>query len=363
MRRRAVIMRSALTAIVALGALLVAAAPASAVRSQGMAMHNARYCEILEVKKLPPDGKVVVWNTIGLNDCPQEWWDGFDAPSLAAELGDPFVVLNGPRYFLMDSAKARTAQIRRFHGKRMRKVATLPIPTFADLAQTPYSEHTISRVNTWHWKKGRKVYELLAPDGATYMMQAYSQIVDPDQQMSDLSRLGDRLALPAGWEYRVRKLDEPLTLRAKGSATIIQDELKNTYQRLPDDTSGLKTRELDLTGTTKTVGAPSPGQLQDEGTLTGKPFGSAGLSLTATFGPNSTMTAPFTISNSRGSAFGTATTTYVVEGDRITFTGTATLTGGTGRYRGIRGKGLELVDRNTLDGQNGAVTLSGKVRF
>ncbi|MEZ5062884.1 MAG: hypothetical protein R2700_15485 [Solirubrobacterales bacterium] len=72
-------MRPALVALVALGALL-AAAPASAVRSHGLDMHNARYCEILEVKQLPPDGKVVVWNTIGLNDCPQEWWEGFDAP-------------------------------------------------------------------------------------------------------------------------------------------------------------------------------------------------------------------------------------------------------------------------------------------
>ncbi len=360
MRRPGV--RPALVALVALGALL-AAAPASAVRSHGLDMHNARYCEILEVKQLPPDGKVVVWNTIGLNDCPQEWWEGFDAPSLAAELGDPFVVLNGPRHFLMDAAKARTAQIRRFHGERMRKVATLPVPTFADLAQAPYVERSVSRLNTWHWKKGRKVYELLAPDGATYMMQAYSQIVDPDLRMSDLRGLGDRLALPTGWEYRVRKLKEPLTLRAKGSATILQDELKNTYQRLPDDTSKLKTRQLDLTGATKTVGAPSPGQLEDEGTVKGRPFGSADLSLTATFGPNSTMTAPFTISNKRGSAFGSATTTYVIDGNEITFTGTATLTGGTGRYRGIRGKGLELVDRNTLDGQNGVVTLSGRVRF
>ena len=69
------------------------------------------------------------------------------------------------------------------------------------------------------------------------------------------------------------------------------------------------------------------------------------------------MTAPFTFSNKRGSAFGSATTTYVIDGNEITFTGTATLTGGTGRYRGIRGGRRvvfahpdDLADRGLGDG-------------
>ena len=343
-------------------ALLAGAGTASAATSSGTELHNARYCEILDLKKLPPDGKVVVWNTIGLNDCPQAWWDGFDAASLAAELGDPFVVLNGPRHFLMDSAKARTGEIKRFHGRRMRRVATLPLATAADLAQTPYTERTVDRLNTWHWNAGRKIYELLAPDGSTYVMQAYSQIVDPTLRMGDLASLGDRLALPEGWSYRVRTLHKPLTLRAEGSATILQDELKNTYQRLPPDRDGER-RNLDVSGKTKSVGSPGAGQIEDQGTITGKPFGSGTVSLVATFGPNSTMTAKFTISNDRGTAFGTAQTSYVIDGSQIKFTGKARLDGGTGRYRGIRARGLEVVDENTLDGQNGTLTLTGKASF
>ena len=355
--------RRLLMALAAVAALLAAApAPAVAAQSTGLDLHDARYCEILELKRLPPDAKVVIWNTIGLNDCPQGWWDGFDATALAAELGDPYVVLNGPRHFLMDSAKARTGAIRRFHGERMRRVATLPIATFADLAQVPYAERTVTRTNTWHWKQGRKVYELLAPNGATYLMQAYSQIVDPTLTKAELGGLGSRLALPPGWSFRVRRLREPLTLRAAGSATILQDELKNTYQRLP--ASGhRKAHDVAVSGTTKAVGVPAPGQIRDRGTITGKPFGSGTIDLTATFGPSSTMTAEFTITNERGSAFGTVATTYGISGSEITFTGSASFTGGTGRYRGIKGRNLEVYDHNTLDGQNGTLALTGRARF
>ena len=336
--------------------------PASAAKSAGNDLHNARYCEILELKSLPPDAKVVVWNTIGLNDCPQTWWDGFNASELAAELGDPYVVLNGPRHFLMDSAKARTGEIRRFHGRRMRKVATLPIASFADLAQVPYAERTVSRTNTWHWEEGRKIYELLAPDGATYAMQSYSQIIDPELDKPDRGGLADRLALPKGWSFQVRRLSEPLTLRAGGSATILQDELKNTYQRMPAQ-KDRKSHELSISGLTKAIAFPQPGQIHDQGTIKGKPFGSGTVDLLATFGPNSTMTGEFTLTNDRGSAFGTVDTTYLIEGSEITFTGTARFDGGTGRYRGITGENLQAWDHNTLDGQNGELTLDGKVRF
>ena len=53
---------------------------------------------------------------------------------------------------------------------------------------------------------------------------------------------------------------------------------------------------------------------------------------------------------------------YVISGNRIAFDGTATFTGGTGPYRGITGT-VAAHDENTLDGQNGTVTLTGRVRY
>jgi hypothetical protein len=224
--------RQALGALtLALAALLVMAGPVAAKVRSKSGLHNARYCEILELKGLPPGATAVVWNSLGLNACPADWWASFDAAALAQERGDTAVVLNGPRYFLMDSVTAATGRVASFHGLPMRKVATIPIRTAADLVQTPYTERTIARNNTWSWKAGRTVYELVAPDGTTYVMQSYAQIRDPALTIGDLAGLGSRLTPPAGWTYRTRRLTRPLDLVAKGSATIIQDDLLDTYQR------------------------------------------------------------------------------------------------------------------------------------
>ena len=37
----------------------------------------------------------------------------------------------------------------------------------------------LERRNTWHWNRGRRVFELVAPGGTTYVMQSFAQIRDP----------------------------------------------------------------------------------------------------------------------------------------------------------------------------------------
>ena len=55
---------------------------------------------------------------------------------------------------------------------------------------------------------------------------------------------------------------------------------------------------------------------------------------------------------------------YVIADGEIDFTGTASFTGGTGRYRGIKGRKLTATDHNTFpDGQNGRLTLEGDVKY
>ena len=120
--------------LAAVSAAAAFASPASAASLDGL--HDARYCEIIELKGAPPNARATVWNTIGLNKCPAAWWNAFDAGDLAQELGDTLVVLNGPRHFLMDSVTASPGRVRSFHGQRLRKVAAIPIRTAADLART-----------------------------------------------------------------------------------------------------------------------------------------------------------------------------------------------------------------------------------
>jgi hypothetical protein len=359
MQRRAV-----KPAFVALLATLALGAPAEAAPRVADGLHDARYCEIIEVKGLPPDAQAVVWNTIKLNKCPAKDWEAFDAAELAEELGDTAVILNGPRHFLMDSVTATTGRVRSFHGMRMRKVATIPLRTADDLTQRLYADRTIERNNTWVWKKGRTVFELVAPGGDTYVMQSYSQIVDPDLKEAGLPKLGKRLDLPPGWRYRTRKLKKELALVAKGTATILQDDLQNTYQLATTTRGNGKRvrRAVDLTGTTRTTGSPGPGILEDDGDVVGEPFGEGTVNLIATL-KDGTMTGPFRLLFDDGSVLGTVDTTYTVTGNEIDFVGTGKLLGGTGAYRGITGNDLQVHDHNTVDGQNGTLEVTGFAKY
>lgn len=355
-------MKRALATIVT-GALLATAAVAPAAQRQGSGLHDARYCEILVLKGTPPAATVTVWNTIGLNRCPPAKWRAFDAGALAKELGATFVVLNGPRHFLMDSATAATGGVRSFHGVRMRKVATIQIRSAAELVQTPYTDRTIRRTNTWRWNEGRTVFELVAPGGDAYVMQSYAQIRDPKLSIGKLRSLGRRLNLPPGWRYRTRKLEDELVLTAKGRATILQDELQNTYQLATTTRRGKRARHaVNVKGTTRTVTPETPGTVEDHGTLTGTPFGKGSIVLVGKFG-NGRLTGTFRLTFPRGSIVGTTSMPFTITGNEIDFKGTSRFTGGTGAYRGISSGALETRDHNTLDGQSGKLSVVGSATY
>ena len=350
--------------VTALVALLVAAPAADAAPRTLSGLHNARYCEILEIRGTPPDARVFVWNTIAHNRCPAEQWEALDAPQLATELGATAVILNGPRHFLMDSVRAEGGPVRDFHGLRMTQAATIPIKSAAELVQTPFTDRTIARSNTWTWKRGRTVFELVAPGGDVYVMQSYSQITDPSLSIRDLPRLGRRLDLPDGWRYRTRKLREELDLVARGRATVIQDELQNTYQlaKTTRPRGARKRRRVRLAGTTRTVDTPSAGTVEDRGRVTGTPFGRGSLALLGTF-RESVLDATFRLTFADGSVTGTAALPFTISGSEIDFRGTARFTGGTGAYRGISASGLRVHDHNTLDGQNGTISVDGVAKW
>jgi hypothetical protein len=347
-------------------AALALAAPAAAPADTLGGLHDARYCELIALEGLPPTATATVWNTIGLNRCPAAWWEAFDARELAAELGMTAVLLNGPRHFLMDSVTAEPGLVRSFHGQRLRRVATIPIRSAAEIGTLPYTDRVVKRRNVWRWRKGRVVYELLAPGGDRYVMQAYSQIVDPGLTIRDLRALGRRIELPAGWRYRVRRLRKPLAVAPlDGEATIIQDELQNTYQlaRAARPAGPRRRHRVAISGRTKMTSTPAtPGTIEDRGTVTGKPFGN-GRAVIAGRLANGTFTGGFRLVFEEGSVVGTVSLPFTIAGDRISFSGTGRLTGGTGAYRGVTSGSLEVRDTNTLDGQNGRVSVRGFARY
>ena len=199
-------------------------------------LRDVRYCEVLLLGKEGPDFVAHVWNTMGHSDCPQADWVALDPTALAAEHGAPLALLNGPRYWTLDSIQATmqlTAPVASFGAIEMFEAATVNLgPALPD--QAPYVEHGVARETVFGFAAGSEVYELTAPNGAVYVMQSYSQQGDPTLTIDQLPTLGSRLQLPVGWTFASRVLDEDLDVLsdADGVATVVQDELRNTYQRV-----------------------------------------------------------------------------------------------------------------------------------
>ena len=219
--------------------------PAQAAEAAGSTelspeMQARRYCEILLIQETDQGLFAEVWGTQTLNDCPAEIWESLDTDQIRAETGAVHVVMNGPRYWLVEVGADGIV----FGSEEWRMFGDLKTQylTFVDLSESggltsgfaPYTQATVRRATTYTYPAGDEVYELTSPDGAVYVMQSMSQIVDPALTLEDLSELGSRLDLPDGWTYQVRILDEDLVLVTNDNAVVLQDELQNSYQLRTD---------------------------------------------------------------------------------------------------------------------------------
>jgi hypothetical protein len=195
-------------------------------------MRGVRYGEVLAVFLRDTGLEAEVYGSQMLNDCPQELWQSLDADAIAKEMGAVFVKLNGPRYWLLDGLGAKVAVVepvfRDFNGITMRRIAVIDLG--ADYSPGSYVERKINRGAVFYWDAGKKVYELVNPEGVSYVMQARCIGVDPSISEESLDTLGDKLSLPAGWSYRIRVLDTEMIVDTTAHlATVLQDEFENSY--------------------------------------------------------------------------------------------------------------------------------------
>lgn len=193
-----------------------------------------------------PSATGVFYNNLGLLDGFSDAdfdarFRALDPERLAAESGGDAVWMNGPRRALMDEVVGEA-----FDGGRTTLVGDIPmlnygtvhvpdLDLFLGRDRPSYTEFTIARTTTWVFRAGQEVYELVSPNGAVYVMQSCSRHVDADLTPDDLPALGERLALPSGWRYRARRLDEDLVVTARADerpAHIVFDELEDNYQRI-----------------------------------------------------------------------------------------------------------------------------------
>lgn len=222
--------------LIALIALLLPLAATQAQTPQlPSTLRDARYCEIIPIHVTREGLRASVYNTLGFDDCPADKWDAITRRELLRQFGTLAVVMNGPRHFLMDGIVAggatKAGEVITVGGITLAKRAEVGLSLHQAMGPA-FTEQTIERDTTYRFAAGKPVFQLTGPDGAVYVMQSYAQIVDPTLTYADLPGLGARLTLPAGWSYSARTPETDLLLSAAGTATVIQDDLKNTYQKV-----------------------------------------------------------------------------------------------------------------------------------
>ncbi len=191
---------------------------------------GGRYGEVLLA--YADDGiRIDVYNSYVLNECPQDLWDALSAAQIASEFGAVLAILNGPRYWMMDGigkVENIAPQLADFGGISMNRVASIAVE--GPLERAPYREVSVNRGSIWFFDEGKEVYELHSPEEKTYVLQAYCTGVDRTLTSDSLGTLGERLRLPEGWTYSSRVLEAELKIDTTGTvATVLQDELENTY--------------------------------------------------------------------------------------------------------------------------------------
>lgn len=199
-------------------------------------LRDQRYCEVLYGKRHWLNLEVKVFNTQGLNVCPEEQWKALSKEEIAEKYHASFVLLNGPRYWMMDEIQVAGATISNikesFGGIEMNLRATIQLGLIKQImGSKQFTPNEIVRTTNFVYKAGSPIYQLISPAGDVYVMQSYSQIVNPSLTMKDLPNLATQLKLPVGWAYQSKILEKDLSMVANGVAYVLQDNLSNSYQR------------------------------------------------------------------------------------------------------------------------------------
>ena len=199
-------------------------------------VRELRYCEVIVSEGF---FNFAVYNTMGLNHCPQRRWEALTTAQVKQETQSFIAILNGPRYWTMDSIQNKRfvkPEKKVFGGIPMRKAAYVQMSPL-DLLRgaRPYHTRQVDRDTIFTYDAGKRVYELVDPEGHVYVMQSYS-LEKEEQTELNLVALGSKLKLPRGWHYKTGYLAKTMMLKTQDKkAVVIQDDLMNTYQRAAYD--------------------------------------------------------------------------------------------------------------------------------
>ncbi|PRY26260.1 hypothetical protein CLV78_101355 [Aliiruegeria haliotis] len=185
-----------------------------------------RYCEI----GLIFDHGADIYNTSASAGCPEDKWQALDVDALAEEHGARGAFLNGPKFWATDEQTINLAETKSFGGIEARYGATLPAEALAESESAQaYAGFTSTKKQTLIFKAGRPVYELVDPEGNTYILNAYGAEVKD----GDPANLASQLSPAEGWSFRVVTPEEDLIVQppAEGLTQMVGDDMHQYYTR------------------------------------------------------------------------------------------------------------------------------------
>ena len=119
-------------------------------------------------------------------------------------------------------------------------------------------------------------------------------------------------------------------------------------------------QRFDISGQVK---APnnSGATLRQSGPFSGTPLGAGTVTVTTAVGRGSGAHVSFRMVNRRGQIWGTGDVKLSFRGAKVSYAGTARITGGSGAFSKVRGSGLQLTGGGDLTGTRFPLRLTGSV--
>lgn len=197
-------------------------------------LHGKRFCEIILVNS----SVMEIYSTIHVNDCPSSTWNKLNAKEIKKQTGSMYVFLNGPQKLIADDSRHETLNetSKTFQNLTLHKIGYISLSFRETIhGSRPYFEHYVERNTTWVYHSGTRIYELIDPERHVFVMKSF-KILPGIENEQDLVNLEKKLQLPKGWRFKTGILQQDIDLVGiHKTAIVIQDNLKNTYQRANKD--------------------------------------------------------------------------------------------------------------------------------
>jgi len=123
-----------------------------------------------------------------------------------------------------------------------------------------------------------------------------------------------------------------------------------------------KSRTLKASGELKQTQKTGRLSTVQAGTIRGTPLGTGKMVLRSTL-KQATVTSTFTVTTRAGRVSGRATARLTLDGDTAHYKGTATITGGTSRYRRARASNIKFTGVGPVSAKSTRISLTGRVRY